>query len=177
MKKNRTLLVFLYFTLVLVIICMFFMGCKLNPKEVEKKTEAQNSPDDKQLVGLWSKEGPYGNMVDPSTGMSTGSVYNGEWYLFRDDGTFRHVIIGCGSIICGGVVAEGRFDARNGNMFFTNCKESWYPNHTRKDQKASYRDKPADSEQASYHLEVKEGTEILVLGRQNYFESYYRAKQ
>jgi hypothetical protein len=173
----------------------------------EMKDKTQNSQVDERLVGLWSSEGPYENTVEPSTGMMvdplTGMIitdpYNGRWYLFRDsyphnylsqnlvyngqwysfkvDGTFRNVAIESGPKIRGVSVTEGKFNIQNGIIFFTDCKESWYPNPEDPSKKPGYKDKPVDYEQKSYHFEVAGDTELLALSMQDYFNYFYRAKK
>jgi hypothetical protein len=89
---------------------------------------SRNPQIDKDLVGLWAWE--WGS--------------DGEWYLFRDDGTFRYVITGSGPIISGGLVVEGQYNAQGGILQFADCKESWYPDPTASGQKPAYVNKPVD---------------------------------
>ena len=120
---------------------------------------AQNS----SLVGLWSQDGPTGTLVDPATGYTTGSVYNGEWYLFRDDGTYRYVLVGSGSIISGGVVHEGRYEVSGNQILLKSTLVSWYPNPAKTGQSASYENKPEADKTVTYEL-MENGTKITIDG-------------
>lgn len=125
---------------------------------------------DKDLIGLWSSSGTSGTLVDPATGTATGSYYSGEWYLFREDGTFRYVIISSGQIISGGVVQEGKYTVRNGELLLTDIRESWYPDLSLSGQTPSYKDKKAADETRTY--EYADGGTTLILDGLDYF---YRA--
>jgi hypothetical protein len=122
---------------------------------------------DDGLLGLWSASGTSGTMVDPATGTATGSYYSGEWYLFREDGTFRYVIISSGQIISGGVVQEGRYTVRNGEILLTDIRESWYPDLSLSGQTPSYKDKEAADETRTY--EYADGGTTLILDGLDYF--------
>jgi hypothetical protein len=102
------------------------------------------------LVGTWSSEGSYGTLYDPATGSATGSVYNGEWYLFRSDGTYRYVIMGSGVALSGGIVREGRYSLDGSEIVFRNIVESWYPDASRSDQEPAYKDRTVADERLSY---------------------------
>lgn len=125
---------------------------------------------DSSLVGLWSQDGPTGTLVDPATGYATGSVYNGEWYLFRDDGTYRYVMVGSGSIISGGVVHEGRYEVSGNQILLKARLESWYPNPTKTGQTPSYTDKPEADKTLTYELMENE-SKLIIDG----FDSFYRS--
>ena len=126
---------------------------------------------DNRLCGVWSSDGSLGNMIDPSTGAIKGSVYNGEWYIFRNNGTFRYVIIGSGPIIGGEVIVEGNFIAHDGKIVFSDCKESWCPNPAKTGQKQAYKEKPIDQAPRTYYLEC---TEIMVLREGGYSQHFYK---
>ena len=104
------------------------------------------------LVGTWSQYGPSGTIVDPATGYATGSVYNGEWYVFRADGTFRYVIVSSGVVLSGGVVQEGKYTVSGGNILMTDILSSWYPNPAATGQKASYTNQPVADATIAYAL-------------------------
>lgn len=107
---------------------------------------------DDGIVGTWSSEGPYGTLYDPATGGVTGSTYNGEWYLFRNDGTYRYVIMSSGTVVSGGVVREGSYSVDGDEILFYDNEESWYPDVSRSGQTPAYKDKPADDERLSYEV-------------------------
>jgi hypothetical protein len=119
------------------------------------------------LIGLWSTEGPSGELVDPATGFSTGDIYSGEWYLFRDDGTYRYVIVGSGSILSGGVVSEGKYEVRNGELLMTHIRESWYPDPGVPGQKDAYKNKKVRDETRAYRFE--DDNKTLVIDETSYF--------
>lgn len=135
-----------------------------------------NTSADGSLVGTWSSEGPSGNMVDPSTGMTEGSYYNGTWYLFREDGTFRMVMIGSGSIISGAVVQEGKYTADNGELKLTDVKESWYPDPAASGQTPAYKNKSTDGGVYSYELEDN-GGKLKLIDQFSGSELYYRVEE
>ena len=113
------------------------------------------------LVGTWSQGGASGTIVDPATGYATGSVYNGEWYVFRADGTFRYVIVSSGTIISGGIVHEGRYTVSGGNILLTGIRESWYPNPAATGQKATYTNATVANESIGYSLSA-DGTSLTL---------------
>lgn len=115
-------------------------------------TSGSSSSAVSSLVGTWSQGGASGSIVDPATGYATGSVYNGEWYVFRADGTFRYVIVSSGTIISGGIVHEGRYAASGGNLLLTGIRESWYPNPAASGQKATYTNVTVADETIGYTL-------------------------
>lgn len=122
---------------------------------------------DENLIGLWSTEGPAGELVDPDTGYATGSIYNGTWYLFRDDGTYRYVIIGSGDFISGGVVCEGYYSVSSGKIYLTDVKESWYPDPAKPGQEAAYKGKKGDDQTLYYRF--TDGVDTLNIDELNYF--------
>lgn len=125
---------------------------------------------DGDIVGAWSSEGPYGTLYDPATGGAAGSVYNGEWYIFRNDGTYRYVIMSSGTVISGGVVREGKYNIDGGEISLYDNEESWYPDASRSDQTPAYKNKPADDERQSY--EVQDADTIFIDGH-----TFYRISQ
>lgn len=127
----------------------------------EDSSEHINNIADKNIIGLWSTEGPSGALVDPVTGYATGSIYNGEWYLFKSDGTYRYVIISSGQIVNGGVVCEGKFTVNNGEILLTHVKESWYPNPAATGQKDSYENKRIDDITIPYQYGDDKNTLII----------------
>lgn len=122
---------------------------------------------DKDIIGMWSTEGPSGELVDPATGYTSGSIYNGEWYLFRDDSTFRYVIIGSGQVLSGGVVWEGRYAIRDGALHLTDIKESWYPNPAAAGQKEAYEDRKAVD--VTLHYQYSDDKNTLIIEDSNSF--------
>jgi hypothetical protein len=133
------------------------------PAEPDNSASSENTHviSDKNLIGLWSTEGPSGEMVDPATGYGTGSIYNGEWYLFRKDGTFRYVIVGSGQILSGSVVWEGKFSIRDDEIRLTNIKECWYPDPAATGQKDAYEDKRIKDTTIQYRYGDDENTLIV----------------
>jgi hypothetical protein len=124
-------------------------------------TNSNHAVSDQDLISLWSSEGASGEMVDPDTGFSTGSIYNGEWYLFREDGTFRYVIVSSGLVLDGGAVWEGKYSVRDGEIKLTNIKESWYPNPAASGQKDKYENKKVDNTVLIYAFEDEANTLII----------------
>jgi hypothetical protein len=122
---------------------------------------------DENVIGLWSTEGPSGDLVDPYSGNVTGSIYNGEWYLFRRDGTYRYVIISSGQILNGGVVCEGKFTTKNGILLLTNIKESWCPNPEASWQKEAYENKRVADLAVVY--ELGDDGKTLIINTTDYF--------
>lgn len=140
--------------------------------ETTQKTESSGPViSDANIIGLWSSEGPSGEMVDPGTGYATGSIYNGSWYLFNEDGTFRHVIVGSGPIISGGVVSEGKYSVVNGKIVLTDVRESWYPDPAVKGQTAAYEDKSVDDAVLDYRYDEQDDTLVI-----NDLDFYHRVK-
>ena len=140
----------------------------------ESTQKTENSGEviaDANIIGLWSSEGPSGEMVDPDTGYATGSIYNGSWYLFKEDGTFRHVIVGSGQIISGGVVSEGQFSVGNGKIALTGVRESWYPDPAVKGQTKAYEDKSVGDSVLDYRYDEQDDTLVI-----NDLDFFYRVK-
>lgn len=130
-------------------------------------SETMNAISDKSIIGMWSTEGPSGELVDPATGLTSGSIFNGEWYIFRDDGTFRYVIVSSGQVLSGGVVWEGIFSVCNGEIRLTNIKESWYPNPAATGQKKSYENKKTDDVTLQY--QYGDDKNMLIIDDSDYF--------
>lgn len=113
---------------------------------------------DTGIVGLWSQDGASGSLVDPSTGAVTGSVTNGEWWLFRADGTFRYVIVSTGQIISGGVVQEGSYSVSGGRLTLSGVKESWYPTAGVSGQTPQYVNKAIDDWSVTWSISADGGS-------------------
>lgn len=122
------------------------------------------------LVGVWSRDGASGTLVDPATGYATGSIYNGEWYVFREDGTFRYVIVGSGTVISGGVVVEGKYRVVDDTVEMTGVFESWYPNPARTDQTPAYTNKAGLDRTLPFEVSA-DGTQVVIGGT----DTFYRA--
>ncbi len=122
------------------------------------------------IVGTWSSEGPYGTYYDPATGAATGSAYNGEWYLFRGDGTYRYVIISSGIAISGGSVRDGRYQVSGDEISFSDNRDSWYPDLSRSGQPEGFKNKPMADESLSF--EVVDGDTLMIDGT-----TFYRVQQ
>jgi hypothetical protein len=125
---------------------------------------------DDMLIGTWSSEGPYGTLYDPATGAATGSTYNGEWYAFRKDGTYRYVIMSSGIALSGGVVRDGRYSIEDGEIRFYENTESWYPDLSRSGQTPAYKNKPIEDERRTYEVQ---DTDTISIDD----DSYYRISQ
>ena len=135
-------------------------------KNTDKETTAFVITDE-NLIGLWSTEGPAGELVDPDTGSTTGSIYNGTWYLFRDDGTYRYVIISSGDFISGGLVCEGYYSVSSGKIYLTDVKASWYPDPAKSGQEAAYKGKKNDDQTLYYRF--IDGIDTLNIDELEYF--------
>ena len=79
------------------------------------------------LVGLWSREDAVGSLVDSQTGEWTGRFSSNEWYLFKEDGTFTHGIIGFGTLLNGAAIESGKYMVKKDSIQFDNCSANWYP--------------------------------------------------
>ncbi len=115
------------------------------------------------LIGVWSHEGTNGTLVDPSTGYITGSIYNGEWYLFRENATFRYVLVSSGQFISGGLVQEGKYTITGNDILLSTVKESWYPNPAATGQTASYKNKTIVDQVHTYTLKDNGTTMVIDL--------------
>ncbi len=145
----------------------------LTPTPASSTTPAQASSTPtgtSALVGTWSQDGASGTLVDPATGYATGSVYNGEWYVFRPDGTFRYVIVSSGQIVSGGVVREGSYSVSGGNILLSGIREAWYPNPAASGQKATYTNAPSADESLTFALSMDgKSLTLQVLGGSDTF--------
>ena len=161
--------------LTLVGLMIFLISVGVTVSEAAKKGGKM----DKRLIGQWSSIGPTGNLMDPSTGAITGSYYNGTWYLFRGDGTFRYVIIGSGSIISGTAVTEGKFTTSGTTISFADCKESWYPAAGRTGQRERYEGKPTTFEPLLYRFESENELKLSSAAEEpsGYADVFYRITQ
>lgn len=121
------------------------------------------------LVGQWSKDGASGTIVDPATGFATGSVYNGEWYVFREDGTFRYVLVSSGQIVSGGIVWEGRYAVADGAIHLTDTLEAWYPNVAVSGQAAPYTNMKLANQTLAYEL-TDNGTRLDLGGTEIFYK-------
>jgi len=108
------------------------LGCSVNwngaARTVIISTGTVSAPSQvsKELIlGTWSSDGPGGVLVDTS-GMIVGDVFNGEWYVFRADGTFRYVIASSGSMITGVVFVEGKYKLEGSSIVLYDQKETSY---------------------------------------------------
>lgn len=130
-----------------------------------KDKPAPNNP----LVGLWSSTQYFGEVLDAVTGLPVHSAYSGEWYLFREDGSFRYVISGAGPFISGTVVDEGKYRLKANEIELFKIKRNWFPdpNH-RFSQEPAYRDKDAEDRSVPVSFETDSG-EIKIDGTLFYF--------
>ncbi len=164
--------------LVLLVIGVAAGGCCCCSNYVPGGISIPPSPspgwnDDSQagsVVGTWSSEGPYGTIVDPATGGVAGSTYNGEWYMFRADGTYRYVIMTSGIALSGGVVRDGKYRFEGGDIVLYDSEESWYPDPARSDQTPGYRNRAAGDEY--YPFESQDQDTLSIDGH-----TFYRIKQ
>lgn len=158
--------------LALLALGVFMSGCCcITDRTVEiASVQPTVSLVDGDIVGTWSSEGPYGTLYDPATGGVAGSVYNGEWYAFRSDGTYRYVILSSGIALSGGVVREGKYSVEDGEIRFYDNEESWYPDASRSGQTPAYKNKPAEEERLSYEAQ---GEDTISLGGY----TFYRIRQ
>jgi hypothetical protein len=122
--------------------------------------EVDRSSSDAGIIGTWSSEGPYGTLVDPATGGVSGSVYNGEWYIFKNDGTYRYIIMSSGIALSGGVVREGKYSIDGGEVVLYGNLESWYPDLSRSGQKPAYRNQAAEDERHTYEIQDEDTISI-----------------
>ena len=126
---------------------------------------APNNP----LVGLWASTQYFGEVLDAVTGLPVHSAYSGEWYLFREDGSFRYVIVGAGQFISGSVVDEGKYRLKGNEIELFKIKRNWFPdpNH-RFPQEPAYQDKDAEDRSVPVSFETDPG-QIKIDGSLFYF--------
>ncbi len=135
-------------------------------------TSSANPTGVSALVGTWNKDGASGSLVDPATGYATGSIYNGEWYVFRADGTFRYVIVSSGQVISGGIVWEGTYSVSGGTIRLTGIREAWHPNPAATGQKAAYSNLAMPDTSFTYTMSADGG--ILSLRGSLFSDNYTR---
>lgn len=144
------------------------------PGEVTTTQGTEDTASGKSLIGTWSSIGPSGSLVDPSTGAIKGGYYNGTWYVFRSDGTFRMIMMGSGTIISGAVVHDGKYSAAGGVLKLTGVKESWYPDPAASGQQKAYKDKSVDGGTYLYELEEDDSKLRLRDQETTFSELFYR---
>lgn len=144
------------------------LGLKMETKKsvitiVTAGSKAEPAPPN-PLVGLWSSTQYFGEVVDAVTGLPVQSAYSGEWYLFREDGTFRYVIVGAGQFISGTVVDEGKYRLKGSEIELFRIKRNWFPdsNHPR-EQEPAYRDKAVEDRSVPVSFQTEPG-EIKIDG-------------
>lgn len=137
---------------------------------------SQKTSDTAGLVGLWSSNKTSGTMVNPFTGTITGSYYSGAWYLFKEDGTFRYLIVGAGSIINGSVMQSGNYSCDSGIIKLYDIKEAWTPTPTATNQQPAYKNKSVPEQKLKYSFR-EAGDTLDVKGENGLSESFYRSKQ
>jgi hypothetical protein len=113
------------------------------------------------VIGNWSTSNVYGDIVNRSTGAFLMSNYNGEWYNFKADGSYRYTHAASGQFIAGVVITEGTYEARGETVLLHQKTESWYPFHNDPSHKPTFKDKPTP-EETTLHLEFKGPAELRV---------------
>ena len=116
------------------------------------------------LIGNWSTVGYYGELVNPATGAFLQSAYNGEWYAFGADGTYRYTIAGSGQFITGVVIARGTYEVSGNTVLLHRKTESWYPLPNDATHKPMYKDRPSP-EDFTLVIESRGPGEILIKER------------
>lgn len=125
---------------------------------------------DENLIAQWSPEGSSGGMIDPDSAFETGDIYDGTWYLFRSDGTYRYMSVTSGNMILNGIlVSEGNYSVSDGKIYLTDVKDSWYPDPAQSGQEA-YKDKESDDQIIKYRF--VDGIDTLIIDDLWYFHRF-----
>lgn len=104
------------------------------------------------LTGFWAQGISSYDMVDRVTGFPVKAGWDGQWYMFRNDGTFRYVIGGCGPIICGIIVQEGRYSATADTLTLSGILETFTPSPDDPGRRTGYKNKPMNDVVLTYTL-------------------------
>jgi hypothetical protein len=114
------------------------------------------------LTGTWSTSHISGDIVDEVTGTYQRGAFSGELFLFREDGSFRHVVIGSGQIISGVASEDGAYVVSGGILTLRSTSESWLPDPTHHFQKAAYKNKPMDKT-AKYGFRFQDAQTLILV--------------
>lgn len=112
------------------------------------------------IVGFWSTSVFSDVFVDAATGLPVDD-YTGDWYVFREDGTFTHLIIGSGLVLSGSAIQNGNYKINDGTIEFSEVKESWYPKPGSANSVKEYKNKSIGDKVVPY--EIKNDNQILVI--------------
>lgn len=126
----------------------------------------------KPIVGDWSDTIHQWLMVDAVTGLPAESDWSGKWYFFREDGTFRYAIGGCGPFICGLVVQDGYYTLEDGAIKTYSVLEDWIPRPNDPKQNPAYRDKPIAG--FDYPFWFDEEGNLVIVDDMGWEDTYYR---
>lgn len=118
------------------------------------------------LVGMWSSSGNFGDMFDPASGLWVGEAYQGKWYEFRADGTFRMVEVASNPLASGAIIQVGKYRIEGTDLLLYDSSHSWYPD-TSPDNQPAYTDHLDKDERLSL---VFTGSAEIVLGFFNYYK-------
>ncbi len=118
--------------------------------------------------GIWSTTNT--SVLDPAIYRALGyDDASGQWYMLKEDGTFKYVRISPAGDASGGLLRTGRLDVDGGRIRLTAACESYYPDEN--STRPSYLQRPAPDESLEYAL-VDNETLIIRDGTGN--GTYYR---
>jgi hypothetical protein len=118
----------------------------------------QAPPGAVSLVGKWSTNSYWGDLVDRS-GAFVAGAYSGQWYDFRGDGTYTYTMYASGNLISGLIVARGRYEAQGGQLLLHQKISDWTPLPRSAASYPKYKDKP-DPKEIALILKVNSPDEI-----------------
>lgn len=105
------------------------------------------------FVGAWSNSLASFRAVDPQTGLPDQVNWNGDWYYFRADGTFRHASNSCGPLVCGLTVLDGNYDVEDNQIRLYNVLETWIPHPQDPSGHPAHEGEPKDEMRLPYEFE------------------------
>lgn len=135
----------------------------------------EKTPDGEGIVGLWSSNNATGgSTVDPFDNIN-GVYYGGAWYLFKEDGTFKYIIITSGNIVSGSCLLEGKYSCDSETIWLYDIKETWMPYPDDPSGRAAYKNSPAEEKTMKFGFRNNGDTVDLTdkIGK----DSYYRVKR
>jgi hypothetical protein len=114
------------------------------------------------LAGTWSTSHISGDVVDAITGAYNRGAFSGELFLFREDGSFRSVVIVSGQIISGVAVEDGTYVVSGGILTLRSTSDSWQPDPSHHFQQAAYKNKPMDKT-AKYSFRFQDAQTLILV--------------
>lgn len=145
--------------------------------EVSNEPEKTDTNSESILVGVWS-DNIHSLLRFDAAGLPTYD-YSGNWFVFRDDGTYMEISVGAGLVVNGAAVQKGKYtvDLENGTITFTDITEDWFPSKTSEAHKA-YKDKAVDD--YTVNLIINEEEQTMQIGSSLFPEDknkFYKSKE